>query len=80
MPRERFRPVPFDEQVRFSVEEIEAALGQLMRLVEGARALAERLHRVTRGVPLAVRALLDDLGDHGREESLLGELVEGYER
>ena len=78
LPRERFRPVPFNDQVRLSVEEIEAALGQLRRPVEWERgSLAERLHRVTRGVPLAVRALLDDLGEHGRDESFLDELAEG---
>ena len=69
LPRERFRPVPFNDQVSFSVEEIEAALGQFRRPVEWERAsLAESLHRVTRGVPLAVRALLDHLGEHGSEE------------
>jgi tetratricopeptide (TPR) repeat protein len=77
LPRERFRPVPFNEQVRFSVEEIHAALGQLALPDEPERdLLAARLHRVTRGVPLAVRAVLDDLSEHGRDDSLLNELVE----
>ncbi len=76
LPRDRFRPVPFSDQVRFSVEEIKAALGQLPRPVDrDLGTLAEELHRVTRGVPLAVRALLDDLGEHGRDDSILNELA-----
>jgi hypothetical protein len=74
--RERFRPIDFGELVRFSVEEIEAALGTLNRPVEGDRGeMAVRLHRITRGVPLAVRALLD-LHEEGIEDSILNELGE----
>ena len=78
LPRERFRSVPFNELVRFSVEEIADAVSRTSRPDQRERgALAERLHRVTRGVPLAVRALLDDLAERGRDESFLDELIEG---
>ena len=77
LPRERLRTIPFDELVRFSVEEIESALGALAPSVEGDQAIiAEQLHRITRGVPLAVRALLDDLQDGGRSDSVIKQLAE----
>jgi tetratricopeptide (TPR) repeat protein len=75
LPRDRFRPIDFGDMVRFSVEEIETALGKLKRPVDGDREeVAERLHRITRGVPLAVRALLD-LHEDGAGESALDELT-----
>ncbi len=50
----------FGELLRFSISEIELSLEKLEVSIEGdVEALAERLHRVTRGVPLAVRGLLD---------------------
>ncbi len=77
--RERFRDVPFAESRRFSVEEIEAALDKLKRPVEGDHGkTAEQLHRITLGVPLALRALLD-LHDDGIEGSILRELAEREE-
>jgi tetratricopeptide (TPR) repeat protein len=79
LPRERFREVPFGELVRFSVEEIEAALGALSRTIEGDPGdVAEEMHRITRGVPLAVRALLD-LHEEGTGASPLGDLAEDDE-
>jgi tetratricopeptide (TPR) repeat protein len=85
VPRQRLRVIPFAESVRFTVKEIEAALKRLQRPVTGSRAaLAVRLHQVTRGVPLALRALLDlheqeggfvlnDLAAQPPEEELLDE-------
>jgi tetratricopeptide (TPR) repeat protein len=68
--------VPFGELVRFTVEEIEETLGKLKRAIEGdVQELAERLHRITRGVPLAVRALLD-LHEEGEQGSVLDDLAE----
>lgn len=50
----------FGENRRFTVPEIDAALAKLTRPVGGDHnSLAEMLHRVTLGIPLAVRALLD---------------------
>jgi tetratricopeptide (TPR) repeat protein len=76
IPRENFRVVPFDENVRFTVKEIEEALGKLRRPVSDIRELAERLHLITRGVPLALRALLD-LHEEEMDGSDLCHLSEG---
>jgi len=74
IPRDRFRSVPFDELVRFSVDEIEAALGTLAKpITEQTDDVAERIHKITHGVPLAVRALLD-LHEEGIEGSILDDL------
>ena len=70
LPRDRFRSIPFGELVRFTVDEIEAALDKLARPLEGDHGdVAERLHKTTRGVPLAVRVLLD-LHENGDDSSL----------
>ena len=75
LPRDRFRPVAFAEAVRFSIEEIETALRTLPRPVTGdIGELAAQLHRITRGVPLAVRAVLD-LHTDGDDDSVLGDLA-----
>ncbi|MVN79297.1 tetratricopeptide repeat protein [Hymenobacter sp. HMF4947] len=56
----RRREIDFAEAKRFTVEEIEAALVSLHTpLVGDCTGIAERLHRLTLGVPLAVRTLLD---------------------
>ena len=58
--RGAWRVEDFGELLRFTVGEIEAALEKLSRPVVGEPAgLAETLHRVTLGLPLAVRTLLD---------------------
>jgi tetratricopeptide (TPR) repeat protein len=50
----------FGESLRFSVAEIETALSRLRRATTGdSDQLAELLHRITLGIPLAVRGLLD---------------------
>ncbi len=55
-----FRVDDFGELLRFTVSEIETAVGKLHHPVQGDTGeLAEVLHRVTLGVPLAVRGLLD---------------------
>ena len=60
IPAAVLRVDDFGELLRFTVHEIESALGRLRRPVEDDTSqLAEVLHRVTLGVPLAVRGLLD---------------------
>jgi tetratricopeptide (TPR) repeat protein len=50
----------FGELCRFTVHEIKSALGKLRRPVSAdAAQIAEVLHHVTLGIPLAVRGLLD---------------------
>src|SRR5271166_2602878 len=78
IPRAAFRVVPFDEHVRFTVKEIEEALAKLPRPAPDIDGLAERLHAITRGVPLALRALLD-LYEKEAEPSILGALGENEE-
>ncbi|MGR9087032.1 MAG: tetratricopeptide repeat protein [Gammaproteobacteria bacterium] len=56
---ERWRSIPFDEDVRFTVQEIARALRTVEPPVDDPESLAERLHRITLGVPLAFRSLLD---------------------
>jgi hypothetical protein len=72
------RVVPFDERVRFTVNEIEEALDRLRRPIPDVDGLADRLHAITRGVPLALRALLD-LHEEGAEPSILGALRDSDE-
>lgn len=73
----RRREIDFAEAKRFTVEEIEAALVSLHTpLVGDCTEIAERLHRLTLGVPLAVRTLLD-LHEDGDE--LLPSLTEEYD-
>ena len=62
---ERWRSFAFDEDVRFTVYEIERALEKLKNPVPQVDGLAEALQRITLGVPLALRSLLDlhDGGD-----------------
>jgi Tfp pilus assembly protein PilF len=55
----RWRTIQFDEGVRFTVDEIEQSLKAMGRPVAAVDSVAEQLHRVTLGVPLAVRALID---------------------
>jgi tetratricopeptide (TPR) repeat protein len=54
-----WRRVRFDRDVHFTVDEVRQALNKLRRKVNDSEAIATRLHEITRGVPLAVRALLD---------------------
>jgi tetratricopeptide (TPR) repeat protein len=61
---ERWRRIPFDEGVRFTVDEIELAVGRVMPPVHDTDILAKRLHRITLGVPLALQCLLDMHEDH----------------
>jgi len=66
LPTSLVRVDAFAELLRFSVEEIEDAESRLVVPLPGeAAAIATQLHRVTLGVPLAVRTLLDlhDQGD-----------------
>ncbi|RFC52500.1 MAG: Tetratricopeptide (TPR) repeat/Tfp pilus assembly protein PilF/Tfp pilus assembly protein PilF [Verrucomicrobia bacterium] len=60
IPQAVLRVEDFGENLRFTVSEITFALGLLAPPVEGdLGTLAESLHRITLGVPLAVRGLLD---------------------
>lgn len=60
LPAGTVRVEDFGESLRFSVPEIETALSRLRRSISGdAEELAEHLHRITLGIPLAVRGLLD---------------------
>ena len=56
---ERWRNVHFDEGVRFTVEEISRALERAKPPVQNREERAQRLHRITLGVPLALRSLID---------------------
>jgi hypothetical protein len=56
---ERWRSVPFDEGVQFTVREIGLALGRMKRPVTQPELIAERIHRLTEGVPRPTRWLLD---------------------
>ncbi len=79
IPRERFRPILIDELFRFSVEEIDAALNTPKQPSVGeAGELAERIHKITRGMPLAVRALLD-FREEGIDESILDDISEAQD-
>ncbi len=73
LPRAALSEVPFGENVRFTVEEIETALSKLQRPTPDVADLAERLHSATRGVPLALRALLD-LHEEEPDSTILVEL------
>ena len=55
----RWRSVPFDEGVRFTVQQIQQSLNKLKPPLLAIDKLAEQLHQITRGVPLALRSLLD---------------------
>jgi tetratricopeptide (TPR) repeat protein len=55
----RFRIVPFDENVRFTVDQIAAALAKENSTVGDCNRVAETLHRLTLGVPLALGTLLE---------------------
>ncbi len=68
---ERWREVPFDEGVRFSVEEIALALARVVPRVADADGLAAKLHGITLGVPLALRSLIDM---HSEGSPVFGEL------
>lgn len=70
-----FREVPFRKNVHFTVDEIDAALGRLARPAPAVPQLAERLHAVTRGVPLAVRGLFD-LHEQQQDGSVLVEVAD----
>ncbi|HXU82058.1 MAG TPA: hypothetical protein VN914_11715, partial [Polyangia bacterium] len=60
LPAGAVRVEPFDEMLRLNVMEIESALGKLTRPVRSDRVrIAEQLERVTLGVPLAMRTVLD---------------------
>ena len=76
---ERFRRVDaFAELLRFTPAEIEEALGRLVRPAPGDRGhLAEQLHRVTLGVPLPLRTLLDIHEQGGSALAELGALEPG---
>jgi SIR2-like domain len=66
MEEERWRSVPFNEGVRFTVQEIAAGLQRVKPTLDDPEHLAERLHRITLGVPLALRSLID-LHEEGSE-------------
>jgi tetratricopeptide (TPR) repeat protein len=55
----RFREVAFDETLRFTVREVETAVERSGRTVTDPSTIALRLHRMTLGVPLALRTALD---------------------
>lgn len=71
--RRRFRSIDFDEGFHFTISEIENYLNRLGFLSE-SNDLAGMLHRVTLGVPLALRVLLDDVRDGG--DSVMRELAD----
>ena len=56
---ERWRSAPFDEGVRFTVQEIQQSLQRVTPPVRESEELAERLLNITLGVPLALRSLID---------------------
>lgn len=58
--RRQLRVIPFAEHVRFNVHEIERALALSTPHIANDD-LAEDIHRVTLGVPLAVTMLLDEI-------------------
>jgi hypothetical protein len=55
----RWRSVPFDHDVHFTVDEVLGALDRLKRKVTERETVASHLHDITLGVPLAIRTLLD---------------------
>jgi tetratricopeptide (TPR) repeat protein len=59
MEEERWRSVAFDEGVRFTVQEIVVGLTRVKPTLDDTEHLAEQLHRITLGVPLALRSLID---------------------
>jgi tetratricopeptide (TPR) repeat protein len=67
----RLRIVPFDEDVRFTVEQVAVALRMEQIPLPPDADLPVRLHRVTLGVPLAVGTLLEL---HRRGDLVLAEL------
>jgi hypothetical protein len=84
-----WRRVRFDRDVHFTVSEVRVALGKLRQKIGDSEEIASRLHEVTRGVPLAVRILLDlhergdpvllnlsDLGDKGENEENSGRALD----
>jgi tetratricopeptide (TPR) repeat protein len=70
----RLRITRFDEDVLFTAEEISQALARTHRAVPTTVDLAARVRAVTRGVPLAVRLLLDM---HERGDPVLSEVARG---
>lgn len=71
VPDSRRRIIPFNEQVRFNVEEIGGALKRLHNPPPPRPDLAGLIHRATLGFPLALRALFDL---HEAGDKVLGEL------
>ena len=67
--RERWRAVPFDEDVQFTVQEIALSLRRMKRPVAQPDLIAERIHRLTEGVPLPTRWLMD-AHEEGRDISV----------
>ena len=59
MEEERWRSAAFDEGVRFTVQEITDSLKRAKPVPKETEKLAEQLHRITLGVPLALRSLID---------------------
>jgi len=68
----RLRATHFDEGQRFTAREISVAAAKLSHVSEPDPELVDKIHRLTLGVPLAVRILFDECaGDpHGLERIL----------
>ncbi|MBX3669702.1 MAG: tetratricopeptide repeat protein [Rhodocyclaceae bacterium] len=64
LPADALRVEAFAEGMRFTVGEVEAALATLNPPPERQPVLAAAIHRITLGVPLAVRGLLELEGEH----------------
>jgi len=67
----RFRIIPFDNDVHFTIDEIRQALDRLVPPAPSNPNLAAMLHRITLGVPLGVNVLLEM---HRQNNLVLSEL------